>query len=72
MMTLSLDPQLVAQARTHIFRERWNDEEEGEQGIGQAIGEAIGSEGPDGEEGALGQGWDDVEYEGQGEVVSTL
>src|SRR6185295_10075316 len=49
-----------------------DDEEEGEQGIGQAIGKAFGGERSDGEEGALGEGRDDDEPEGQGEVVSAL
>ena len=53
MMTLSLDPQLVAFATRGE-----NDEEESEQGIGQAIGEAIGGERSDREDGALGQGRD--------------
>ena len=67
MMTLSLHPQLVAFATRGE-----NDEEESEQGIGQAIGEAIGGERSDREEGALGQGRDDVEPQGQGKVVSAL
>ena len=67
MMTLSLHPQLVAFATRGE-----NDEEESEQGIGQAIGDAIGGERSDREEGALGQGRDDVEPQGQGKVVSAL
>jgi hypothetical protein len=67
MMTLSLDPQLVAFATRGE-----NDEEESEQGIGQAIGEAIGGERSDREDSALGQGRDDVDLEGQGKVVSAL
>jgi hypothetical protein len=71
-MTLSLDPQLFLEQVRFEYSAGGDDEEETEQGIGQAIGKASGGERPDGEEGALGQGRDGDESEGQGEVVSAL